>query len=302
MRIGIDIENISRFKKLDFKKNQGFYNKIFTENEIKYCLSKANPSEHFAVRFCAKEALIKAVDQKFDFKDIEVFIENSKPKIEAKGFNSTLSLTHDKEKAVAVIIVEKMKLLKPNFNYIIKGRFFVLKPISIKEINKQYVDWLNNSEINKYLEVRHKKQTVKDIYEYVNSQRKSNGEVFGVFSRENKFVGTVALNLDLNNSVGMFGLMIGDLGVQRIGAGTEATILCLEFGFGQAKIRRIEGGIIDGNLRAASNLENLGFKKEGTHRGKYILSNGEIKDGFIYGILKNEWKNKFIKDIKIEKL
>lgn len=299
MRIGIDIENISRFKDLDFESNKGFYNRIFTENEIKYCLGKLNPSEHFAVRYCAKESFIKAVDDKIGYKDIEILIENDKPKIEVKGFSSTLSLTHDKDKAVAVVIVEKMELLKPNLNYIIKGRFLVLKPISTNEINEEYVGWLNNPKINKYLEVRHKKQTIEGIYEYINGLRKSNGEVFGIFTKENKFVGTIPLNVDLNNLFGIFGLMIGDLDAQRIGAGTEAVVLCLEFAFSRTKIRRIWGGIISGNLKSISNIEKLGFKKEGTYRKQYILSDGEIRDGIVYGILKKEWKNRFIKNVEI---
>ena len=299
MKIGIDIEDISRFKNLDFESNKGFYNRVFTENEIKYCLGKSNPSEHFAVRFCAKESFIKAIDTKIDYKDIEIFNENNKPRIEVRGFNSTLSLTHDKDKAVAVVIVEEKELLKPNFNYIITGRFFILRPISINEINNEYVGWLNSPKINTYLEVRHKKQTIENIYEYINGLRKSKGEVFGVFTKENKFVGTATLNLDSDNLVGMFGLMIGSLDAQRIGAGTETTILFLEFVFNCTKIRKIEGGVIDGNSNSISNLEKLGFKKEGTYRKKHILSGGEIKDGFIYGILKNEWKNEFIDNIEI---
>jgi|GEM_PF-560982 len=302
MEIGIDIEDISRFKKLDFNLHKGFYNKIFTENEIRYCKSKSNPAENFAARFCAKEAFIKASGEKIDYKDIEVLIENSKPKIKVKGFESTLSLTHDKDKAVAVVIVEKKELMNPNFNYIIKGRFFILRPISANEINKKYVDWLNNPKINKYLEIRHKKQTIESIYKYINGLRESNGEVFGIFTKENGFAGTVTLSFDTNNHVGIIGLMIGDQSAQRIGAGTEATILYLEFVFRHTKIRKIEGGVIDGNFNAISNLENLGFRKEGTIRKHYTMSNGDVKDGFVFGILKNEWKNKFIKNIEIEKI
>ncbi|MFA5880359.1 MAG: GNAT family N-acetyltransferase [Candidatus Margulisiibacteriota bacterium] len=299
MRIGIDIEDISRFKDLNFASNKGFYNKIFTENEIKYCLGKSNPSKHFAVRYCAKESFIKAVDEKINYKDIEILIENNKPKIEVKGFSSTLSLTHDKDKAVAVVIVDKIELLRPNFNYIIKGRFFILKPISINEVNEEYVGWLNNPKINKYLEVRHKKQTIESIYGYINGLRRSKGELFGIFTKENKFVGTIPLDIDLNNLFGIFGLMIGNFDAQRIGAGTEAVVLFLEFVFSHTKIRRVWGGIINGHSKSISNIEKLGFKKEGTYRKQYILSNGEIRDGIVYGILKEEWKNKFIKNVEI---
>ena len=55
--IVVDIESISRFRMMPFVKHKNFYKRIFTEREIMYCLSKMNPYQHFAVRFCAKEAL-----------------------------------------------------------------------------------------------------------------------------------------------------------------------------------------------------------------------------------------------------
>ena len=69
--IGADIEQIKRFS--DVLNNSYFLSKCFTQNEIKYCESKANPPQHFAARFAAKEALVKATNnKKIDFSDVEV--------------------------------------------------------------------------------------------------------------------------------------------------------------------------------------------------------------------------------------
>lgn len=108
--IGIDIEEISRFKKLPFSKNKKFYKKIFTEKEIKYCLNKSNPHQHLAVRFCAKEAMIKAFPQKIkNVLDIEIIIRNGKPEIKSHSCKNKihLSLSHTKNYAIAIIIIEK---------------------------------------------------------------------------------------------------------------------------------------------------------------------------------------------------
>jgi holo-[acyl-carrier protein] synthase len=34
---------------------------LFTVEEQTYCLSQSHPSQHFAARFCAKEAIVKAL-------------------------------------------------------------------------------------------------------------------------------------------------------------------------------------------------------------------------------------------------
>ena len=106
--IGIDIEDISRFRKKEFKKNRDFYNKIFTKREIDYCLKKSDPYQHFAARYCAKEAFIKALHKKIeDFKSVEVILNRNKPTILWKGYDISLSLAHEPEKAVAVVIITK---------------------------------------------------------------------------------------------------------------------------------------------------------------------------------------------------
>ena len=59
--IGIDIVNIERFKRKEYAKNKKFYQKIFTNSEIKYCLGFKNSSKHFAGKFAIKEAVKKSI-------------------------------------------------------------------------------------------------------------------------------------------------------------------------------------------------------------------------------------------------
>lgn len=108
--IGVDIESISRFRKLNFNQNKKFYEKIFNENEIKYCLGKSDPYQNFAARFCAKEAFVKAIKRPVeDYRDIEIKLKNNKPFIVWKGKMHLLSLSHDKDKAIAFVVVKNEK-------------------------------------------------------------------------------------------------------------------------------------------------------------------------------------------------
>ena len=60
--IGADIESITRFKRLDRKKDAVFLGKIFSKRELDYCFSKQKPYLHLAARFSGKEAVIKAIN------------------------------------------------------------------------------------------------------------------------------------------------------------------------------------------------------------------------------------------------
>lgn len=59
--IGNDIIEVSRIKSIIDRYHSRFLNRVFTPHEQKYCLSKKEPSLHFAGRFAAKEAIAKAL-------------------------------------------------------------------------------------------------------------------------------------------------------------------------------------------------------------------------------------------------
>ena len=108
--IGIDIVNIERFKKKEYAKNKKFYQKIFTNSEIKYCLEFKNSSEHFAGKFAIKEAVRKSIKEKIPFNKILTMHKNSKPMIVLKmklNYEFLVSVSHEANMAVAIVIALK---------------------------------------------------------------------------------------------------------------------------------------------------------------------------------------------------
>ena len=111
--IGIDIVEIKRFRKKIYKKNVNFYKKIFSKSEIDYCLKFKDPYPHFAGKFGIKESVIKSIRNKIYFLDILSSNTKNKPTVKLNGKISTkysflVSVTHEKEYAVAVVISYKL--------------------------------------------------------------------------------------------------------------------------------------------------------------------------------------------------
>ncbi len=120
---GIDIIEVDRIKNSIQKYSDRFKKKIFTQKEIDYCHSQADPAKHFAARFTVKEAVLKCFGTGMTggilWKDIEVDKLNSgQPVLNLYGngkelFNQLdlkhihISITHDKTYAVAHAIAEK---------------------------------------------------------------------------------------------------------------------------------------------------------------------------------------------------
>jgi len=119
--VGIDIVKIERMKKVVEKWGRRFLERVFTEEEISYCYDKKEPYLSLAVRFAAKEALIKAAGSvsAVSLKDIEVLnAESGKPFLRVTGtlekilngkliHRVHLSLSHEHEYGVACVVLEQ---------------------------------------------------------------------------------------------------------------------------------------------------------------------------------------------------
>lgn len=111
LQIGVDIENIGRFK-LDRIKNKIFLERIFSKQELKYCFSKHDPAPHLAARFSAKEAIVKAVNG-FGKKPPalnKISVENTTkgaPLVVLRGYDVKISLSHCGDKAIAFVLLRK---------------------------------------------------------------------------------------------------------------------------------------------------------------------------------------------------
>ena len=115
--IGIDIIDVQRFTKKKFKENTTFYQKIFSESEIKYCLRFKSPYEHFAGKFALKESVIKSIPDTISFLDIQTSNSKFGPTIKllgkkAKKYHFLCSTSHEKKFAIAVVISSRIKKTK----------------------------------------------------------------------------------------------------------------------------------------------------------------------------------------------
>ncbi len=121
MLIGIDIVDIARLKNI-INRTPRFLKRVFTSQELDYCLKKKDPYPSLAARFAAREA-VRKLDSAFikgiRFLDTEVIVDaEGNPQIILHGAarqraqevninNLAISLSHSREQAIAVVIAYK---------------------------------------------------------------------------------------------------------------------------------------------------------------------------------------------------
>jgi len=110
--VGIEIVEVRRFKRAMERWGGPFLKKLFTEDELEYCLAKRSPEVHLAARFAAKISFFKAMGRSMPYKDIGVVRDKSgMPSIKVnhvKGgpLRPGLTITHTRDVAMAVVVVE----------------------------------------------------------------------------------------------------------------------------------------------------------------------------------------------------
>ena len=121
--VGTDLMETKRIEVSIDRYGDRFLERVFTTGEIAYCLrKKKNAAESFAARFAAKEAGAKAlgtgISRGVTWKELEVRREaNGRPTLHLSGRAAELagamgvrrmqlSLTHSRELAMAVVVVE----------------------------------------------------------------------------------------------------------------------------------------------------------------------------------------------------
>lgn len=79
--LGTDLLELERFRESIKEHGDHLLNRLFTEKEISYCKKFKDSAPHFAGRFAAKEAIVKALGTGFgkaaSFHDIEILNEES---------------------------------------------------------------------------------------------------------------------------------------------------------------------------------------------------------------------------------
>lgn len=106
MKVGVDMVKIDRIDN-----EERFADFILSANELNLYNNRKNKKEFLAGRFAAKEAFLKANKKglgDISFKKIEVLSEDSgAPYIDYENKRYEVSITHEKEYAMAVVILDE---------------------------------------------------------------------------------------------------------------------------------------------------------------------------------------------------
>ena len=173
---------------------------------------------------------------------------------------------------------------------ILKGKKIVLRPLFPRDVSATWVSWLNDPEVNEFLEARFRKSTMESERAFAKSFDQKTRFLWGIFDKKTgKHIGTITLyDIHPAHKYANYGYLIGNKKYWGTGAVQEAIALVFDFAFLKSSVHSISTGAYAPNVASVFNYKKMGLRPEGV-RKEHLLLKGKFVDEVLYGITKKEW-------------
>jgi [ribosomal protein S5]-alanine N-acetyltransferase len=153
----------------------------------------------------------------------------------------------------------------------------ILSQISEKDISNEYISWLNDKDVNRFLGFNGD-YTVNMLENYVENLIVNKTYFWTIKIKDtNKHIGNIKIDpIDFNNGFAELGIIIGAKEVWGKGYAKEAINIVLDYCFNNIKIRKINLGVLSENFAAVKLYLKIGFEIEGTLKYQVKFDNKYI--------------------------
>ena len=180
-------------------------------------------------------------------------------------------------------------------NQFLIGKRIYLRPLTFKDLDGNYISWLNDADVCKN-NSHHIFPYTRDLaQDYIQKAYVSKDKlVLAVSLKENDMhVGNISLlRIDFMSQNAEFTILLGEKKHWGKGLAKEAAFLILKHGFNALNLHRIYCGTFHENTGMQKLAIYLGMKKEGVRR-KAFFKNGKFVDIVEFGVLKHEFYKNF---------
>lgn len=172
------------------------------------------------------------------------------------------------------------------------GELVALRPLTADDVTERYVAWLNDPEINRFLETRHERQTLDSVSAFVAAVSESaDSWLFAICRRpDGAHIGNIKLGpTKPRHSLADVSLFIGERDAQGQGFGREAIALVARFAFETLALQKLSAGFYADNHASLRAFDKVGFRQEGLRRKHYLLD-GKPSDIIELGLCADDWR------------
>jgi len=166
-----------------------------------------------------------------------------------------------------------------------------LIPFDQRHLNERYVRWLNDPEVTRFSELRHRRHTLEDGRHFVERLAGGGHWLFAIhFDRgcgESVHVGNLAVYFDRPNQTAEMSILIGEKEHWGKGVGASAWRIATLRVFKETNVYKIWGGTLAGNLAMIGTMTGIGMVPDGIQRA-HMLWNDQRMDVVRFALFRSE--------------
>lgn len=139
-----------------------------------------------------------------------------------------------------------------------------IRPFKMTDVTPDYIRWMNDPEVTRYLGAAGRPQSVDDIYKYVASLDGVD-KLFFAIEAYGRHVGNAKLIIQREHGKGVISLMIGEKSLWGRGIGAEVIRQIADVAFIKLGLRKLEAGVLAPNVGSYYAFKRNGFAVDGVH-------------------------------------
>lgn len=174
---------------------------------------------------------------------------------------------------------------------IIESERLLFRQLTQEDVTIRYVNWLNDPQVNQFLETRFVPQTLESCNKFVaDMNADSLSHLLGIFDKESlKHIGNIKIGfINKYHQTGQLSLLIGEKSCWGKGYATESIKTITQWGFNTLNLKKISAGCYDTNIGSLRAFLKSGYSVEGYFRNNVVSADGRRIGSFWLGILKND--------------
>jgi RimJ/RimL family protein N-acetyltransferase len=160
----------------------------------------------------------------------------------------------------------------------IRTKRLVITPFAERHLTARYVAWLNDRELMRYSEQRHKTHTLESCRAYWRSFDDTPNYFWAIEEAANDLghVGNMNAYVDQRNGLADLGILIGSPQARGKGYGQEAWAGVCNFLFQELGVRKITAGMLALNRPMLTLARHVGMVEDGVRRRHYLCDGMEV--------------------------
>jgi RimJ/RimL family protein N-acetyltransferase len=177
------------------------------------------------------------------------------------------------------------------YKHFLEGERVYLREVRHDDVDEACHRWLNDPEVNRYLETRYLPQSFDSIRRYVQAMDGKRDEIFlAVCLKKGRGqIGNVKLGpINWIHGFGDISVVIGDKDCWGKGVDSEALALVTAYAFETLNLRKLQAGCYGDDEERAKAFEKVGYQREGVLRGLW-RAGGKSIDQILLGLLSEEY-------------